>query len=180
MLPSRLDLGKKKYGGPFTVEQVENVKVFFNILKVLVSLAPLFAIERSSDILQPIFSTHLSGQSSFSMGNIFSLDLLPMLLSVILLILYVAILRPLVFEYIPSMLKCIGFGMILLIMPTLIFYILDTVGHLNTSNSTECFLTNHYSVLPLNSSEPLDINSMFENGASSFTQMASPLTVKKC
>ena len=51
MLPSRLDLGKKKYGGPFTVEQVENVKVFFNILKVLVSLGPLFAIERSSDIL---------------------------------------------------------------------------------------------------------------------------------
>ena len=87
MLPSRLDLGKKRYGGPFTVEQVENVKVFFNILKVLVSLGSLFAIERSSDILQPIFSTHLSGQSSFSMGNIVSLDLLPMLLSVILLIL---------------------------------------------------------------------------------------------
>ena len=25
-LPSRLDLGKEKYGGPFTTEQVENVK----------------------------------------------------------------------------------------------------------------------------------------------------------
>ena len=25
--PSRLDLGKEKYGGPFTEEQVENVKV---------------------------------------------------------------------------------------------------------------------------------------------------------
>ena len=28
-IPSRLDLGKSKYGGPFTTEQVENVKTFF-------------------------------------------------------------------------------------------------------------------------------------------------------
>lgn len=32
-LPSRLDLGKEKYGGPFTIEQVENVKVFSEYLK---------------------------------------------------------------------------------------------------------------------------------------------------
>ena len=31
--PSRLDLGKKKYGGPFTVEEVEDVKTFLGILK---------------------------------------------------------------------------------------------------------------------------------------------------
>ena len=34
-LPSRLDLGKKKYGGPFTTEQVEDVKVFLGILRVI-------------------------------------------------------------------------------------------------------------------------------------------------
>ena len=27
-IPSRLDLGKSKYGGPFTTEQVEDVKTF--------------------------------------------------------------------------------------------------------------------------------------------------------
>ena len=31
-LPSRLDLGKEKYGGPFTTEQVENVKAFLGIV----------------------------------------------------------------------------------------------------------------------------------------------------
>jgi hypothetical protein len=31
-LPSRLDLGKEKYGGPFTTEQVEDVKAFLGIL----------------------------------------------------------------------------------------------------------------------------------------------------
>ena len=31
---SRIDLGKNKYGGPFTIEQVEDVKTFFRILVV--------------------------------------------------------------------------------------------------------------------------------------------------
>ncbi len=34
-LPSRMDLGKRKYGGPFTTKQVEDVKAFLGILKVL-------------------------------------------------------------------------------------------------------------------------------------------------
>ncbi len=38
-IPSRLDLGKLRYGGPFTTEQVEDVKTFFKI--VIVHL-PLF------------------------------------------------------------------------------------------------------------------------------------------
>ena len=33
-IPSRLDLGKSRYGGPFTTEQVEDVKTFFRILVV--------------------------------------------------------------------------------------------------------------------------------------------------
>ena len=34
-IPSRLDLGKLRYGGPFTIEQVEDVKTFFRLLLVL-------------------------------------------------------------------------------------------------------------------------------------------------
>ena len=40
-IPSRLDLGKSKYGGPFTIEQVEDVKTFFKILTIL---GPIFII----------------------------------------------------------------------------------------------------------------------------------------
>ncbi len=32
-IPSRMDLGKSRYGGPFTTEQVEDVKTFFKIIK---------------------------------------------------------------------------------------------------------------------------------------------------
>ena len=31
-IPTRIDLGKERYGGPFTTEQVEDVKTFLNIL----------------------------------------------------------------------------------------------------------------------------------------------------
>ena len=35
-LPSRIDFGKSKYGGPFTTEQVEDVKTFLRVLAVVV------------------------------------------------------------------------------------------------------------------------------------------------
>ena len=37
-IPPRIDLGKNKYGGPFTTEEVEDTKSFFHILLLLFSL----------------------------------------------------------------------------------------------------------------------------------------------
>ena len=37
-IPPRIDLGKSKYGGPFTTEEVEDTKTFFSILLLLFSL----------------------------------------------------------------------------------------------------------------------------------------------
>ena len=48
-LPSRLDLGKSKYGGPFTIEQVENVKT---VLRMLVVSIPMWIIFTSNYVLQ--------------------------------------------------------------------------------------------------------------------------------
>ena len=36
-IPTGLDLGKNKYGGPFTTEKVENVKAFFGIIYIFIS-----------------------------------------------------------------------------------------------------------------------------------------------
>ena len=33
--PSRIDFGKSKYGGPFTTEQVEDVKTFLRVIFVI-------------------------------------------------------------------------------------------------------------------------------------------------
>ena len=37
-IPPRIDLGKRKYGGPFTTEEVEDTKSFFRIIMLLLSL----------------------------------------------------------------------------------------------------------------------------------------------
>ena len=43
--PSRLDLGKEKYGGPFSVEQVEDVKTVLRLVPLLISIVGLFVQE---------------------------------------------------------------------------------------------------------------------------------------
>ena len=63
-IPSRIDLGKSKYGGPFTTEQVENVKTFFKLLVVSV---PFVIIMVSLNLLvgSPVANfSHMSRCSS--------------------------------------------------------------------------------------------------------------------
>ena len=37
-IPPRIDLGKSKFGGPFTTEELEDTKTFFSILLLLLSM----------------------------------------------------------------------------------------------------------------------------------------------
>ena len=48
---SRIDLGKSKYGGPFTIEQVEDVKTFFRLLAVFGFCTPVFILFCSLETL---------------------------------------------------------------------------------------------------------------------------------
>lgn len=160
-LPSRMDMGKNKYGGPFTTEEVENVKVFLGILQVLMSLGPLFAVERSVSAVLPLISIHLSGSYySSCILSFLSKDALPLLLVCVLFIIYIMLLRPLIYNYIPGILKRIGLGMIFLVIPILCFLILDSVGHTGTSHSTECVLTMQYNLFTGDDNAPLGINSL--------------------
>ena len=56
-LPSGLDLGKEKYGGCFTTEQVEDVKAFYGILKVLFSFG---IVDFAADSILPLFALHIT------------------------------------------------------------------------------------------------------------------------
>ena len=68
-----MDLGKEKYGGPFTTEQVEDVKAFLGILQVLLTFGPVFSTDiAASDMLYRVsnhlninwYSQHLSHDAS--------------------------------------------------------------------------------------------------------------------
>jgi peptide/histidine transporter 3/4 len=138
-LPSGLDLGKEKYGGPFTTEQVEDVKAFIGIFTVLLALGPLFAVERSINFLLPLFNMHLFGAYySCTFTGVINTTF-PSLIVVILLVFYAVLLQPLFQNYIPSMLKRVGLGMILMLTPILCFFILDITRHATTMSNT-CFL----------------------------------------
>ena len=43
--PSRLDFAKERFGGPFSTEQVEDVKTLLRIIAVLLSIGPIFCMD---------------------------------------------------------------------------------------------------------------------------------------
>ena len=64
--PSRIDFAKERYGGPFTTPQVEDVKTFFRIVMVLLSLGPVFVLEvPGSYYLFPLFALHIDNKLQF-------------------------------------------------------------------------------------------------------------------
>ena len=128
-IPSGLNLAKDKYGGPFTTEQVEDVKVFYGILKVLFSLAPVFSINFAADVMLYRFARHGSVlkfyQSNFSHIAFYNRPvqlllihdgLLTPLVTTICIPLYLFMLRPFLFNYIPGMLKRMGLGAIMTVL----------------------------------------------------------------
>ena len=139
-LPSRLDLGKEKYGGPFKTEEVENVKVFLGILRVLLTLGPIFAVTIAADGFVTGLAWHMdSNYSPTYKKDLFGGGRLTKLLVVVLLPLYLCLLRPFLGNYIPGILKRIGLGMILILLSSLCTLLTDVIGHRVTGDK-ECFL----------------------------------------
>ena len=117
--PSRLDLGKEKYGGPFTEEQVENVKTLQRLTPLLICIVG-----------------YCCGQgvryNSFSSLNQ-QLQLLPCfvynnsihsLVAVFLILLYLLIIHPFFNKWIPSMLKRIALGFVFILLTPLYYVIM--------------------------------------------------------
>ena len=165
-LPTGLDLGKRKYGGPFTTEEVEDVKVFYEILKLLLSLGPTFFLYIAADpALQwyvqhtyyvPRNAVYVYGEdrnNTFDYFNSSYITFKPYntkmtmllqsnefsyLLIVILLPLYLCTLRSVLFRYMPSMMTRIGIGIIFSVMSLISTFVLDTIAHYNRRSTNKC------------------------------------------
>ena len=174
-LPSRLDFGKEKYGGPFTTEQVENVKAFLGILSVFLTLGPILIAEIAVRGFLPNFAFHIDSEiyaghdHSVSTKTLIGNGSLQTLLVVILIPLYLCLLRPVIHNnnYIPriSMLKRMGLGMIMLLLSALCTLSMDVYGHIKmyeaNSTSTACVLSDEYSHSFNNSNQFLNISSNY-------------------
>ena len=145
-LPSRMDLGKDKYGGPFTTEQVEDVKAFLGILSILLTLGPTFINEIAVNRMLPTIARHLQSNISslnFNYFNIIQVDIMQNFLTATLILLYLCLLRPFIHRWIPGMLKRIGLGMAMLLLSSLVILTIDTLGHIRHSNNV-CFFDIDY------------------------------------
>ena len=131
-VPMGLDLGKEKYGGPFTTEQVEDVKAFYGILKVLFSFGVVFFLGFAADSTLQYFECLSTLHSSPVLQILIYKGLLSPLLITICIPLYLCLLRPFISRYVPGMLKRMGLGMILALLSLLATLSMDTVAHLES------------------------------------------------
>ena len=144
--PTKLDVGKHKFGGPFTTKQVEDVKAFWGILKVLMTFGPAFLLQTVMKSLLPLFAKHgntflnktahheipLEGAARHIL---ISNGLLSPLLVVICIPLYLCWIRPHIIYYIPGMLKRIQISLVLMVLSLICTFVMDVVVH--ATNNTE-------------------------------------------
>ena len=120
--PSRIDLGKDKYGGPFTVEEVENVKTVFKLIPLISCVSGILLVNGSfnMDYLLPPCETIR-----------FYFTLLQAVVITTWLPAYHLLLYPFLYNYVPSMLRRIGIGLFVVVLSYLFNFIIFIVyvGH---------------------------------------------------
>ena len=138
-IPSRLDLGKDKYGGPFSEEEVENVKTTLRLIPVIFICSMIGAALHVTNLQldhmtvnrDTIFVCFFSDQARLLQQiTTFGIPL------------YHFIIRPLLkktTKYTPSMLTVIGAGLFIRVLGLVGMIVIETIGHLQTPNVTCMF-----------------------------------------
>ena len=103
-VPSRIDLGKDKYGGPFTEEEVEDVKTVFRII-------PIFIVVIGYSISEEHYFHFSKSDTSFLTCLLLN-DALHNVSSLLLLLIYLYFVRVFFYKYIPNMLRRMSIGLV--------------------------------------------------------------------
>ena len=171
-VPSRLDLAKNRYGGPFTTEEVEDVKTFGRILLVLISLFGF--------LLSPNTLTSLVVFADYdnTRGELyhFLYDVnIQYSLSALLIPVHMLIIRPCFnrYTYRITILNKMGAGLILVVMSLGLMTAVDVSLHnfiervnLSSYENISRYSTFNESESPPNYILPVIIVSQFLNGLS--------------
>ena len=124
--PSRLDLANTKFGGPFTEEQVEDVKTTLRLLSLIVLMNSISMVQTTESILpQHLIHDENNWKYRLIIGSKLFVDALVGLLAIPA---YNFIILPLFHKYIPNMLKRIGVGMCLYLLALVANITIDTTG----------------------------------------------------
>ena len=148
-IPSGLDLGKAKYGGPFTTEEVENVKAFYGILRLLLAFGMVWFMKIASSSLLSSFTSHVTelainynfiDNSTLLLLLLFKEGFLSSLIVVLFLPLYIFLIRPFTNTYKMTIFVRIGIGTVLLLLSVTYTFTTDTIVH--TRNITQACMFN--------------------------------------
>ena len=146
-VPSGLDLGKTKYGGPFTTEQVEDVKVFYGILKVLLAIGPVFSLCYICSPMIFVLESHLkdvtyrisedtatnnSTMNSLQKTGAILFDALDQIFVLLFIPFHLTFVRPFISYYTPGMLKKMGITMGVVLCAVIVLFVLDTLLHVQS------------------------------------------------
>ena len=199
--PCRLDYAKERYGGPFTTEQVEDVKVFLRILLLFLSLGPIFVLDVPTSYFMFLsFSVHaiedhtdVMGQSCSATFILLDKGSLTNLVSVLVIPVYVWIVFSFLRRHSPKIFSRLICAMILHLLGVISMLCIELAGHIvakknsKMDNIPSCMYVHkthssllhlHWSVLLLPSvltgmGQPLVIATAFE-----FISAQSPFSMK--
>ena len=146
--PSRLDFAKERFGGPFTTEQVEDVKILLRIVLILLVIGPTFSVDPLIDNLSFAFIGLHMGSFQFleqCHWDIFvtNAGVLRSAITTLIFPAYMWFTFSLFHNRIPKMLVRIGCGIVLYFIGILSVLAVDSIGHYNMNkeeNVTECIL----------------------------------------
>ncbi len=128
-IPSRMHLGKSRYGGPFTTEQVEDVKTALRLLGISVALWVISISTFLHPVVIPLPSgafpnlTHCTSQIIFY----FSYD--SAWCTMITTLLFELVIYPIIGHKLPTILKRIGIVSFLVTVISVLLLLLELVHH---------------------------------------------------
>ena len=124
--PTRLDNGKSKYGGPFTTEQVEDVKTFWRILLVILVLS-MFALPHFIKLLDLASTMEKYSSESKCIQAVSHAVSAPTSTIMFCIPLYELLIYPCLINRGPSILQSAGIGAAALIVSSVYGIIFETV-----------------------------------------------------
>ncbi len=149
--PTRLDFAKQRFGGPFTTEEVEDVKTFLRILVMLFLIGCVFYLHVHSLYVFPFFGIHLGENKPISYTNgchpswmLLESGNLSYAVTIVMIPLYVIFFRSYVMRYFRRILSRFTVGVVLLVVSTISIFTINTIAsHVamtNDNNNTCLFL----------------------------------------
>ena len=146
--PKRIDFGKTKYGGPFTTEEVEDVKTFLRIVAVLLCSAAFLLAANNSAYFFDEGHFHFNPNLSGCLGSIVYQTYTVPFFIVVSIPIYELLVYPFCRRWIPSILKRLGLGIVAALVCSVLLFSVDTAGHAE-NHLVPCMLSANMSSLPL-------------------------------